>query len=52
MLNKGKLLLAAAFAVAAVLVDFTSKMLSVVSDGLFIGVAAFLVWQVLKSPRR
>ncbi len=52
MLRNGKLLLAAVFAVLAILVDFTSKILSVVSDGLLISVAAFLVWQVVRSPKK
>ena len=49
MLNNGKLLLAAIFAVLAILVDFTSKLLSVAADGVLIGVAGFLVWQVLRG---
>lgn len=49
MLNKGKLTLAALFGVLAILVDFTSKLLSVAADGILIGAAAFLVWQVVKK---
>ncbi len=52
MLNNGKLLLAALFAVLAIFVDFTSKMLSVVSDGILIGAAAFLVWQAVKGQKK
>lgn len=52
MLRNGKLLLAAFFAVLAVLVDFTSKILSVVSDGLLLSVAAFLVWQAVRSQKK
>lgn len=52
MLNNGKLLLAALFGVLAIFVDFTSKLMSVVSDGLLIGVAAFLVWQACKSQKK
>lgn len=52
MLRNGKLVLAGVFALLAVIVDFTSKLLSVVSDGLLIGVAAFLVFQVVKSPKK
>jgi ABC-type nickel/cobalt efflux system permease component RcnA len=52
MLRNGKLLLAAVFALLAIFVDFTSKLLSVVSDGLLIGVAGFLIYQVVKSPKK
>jgi len=52
MLHNGKLLLAALFAVLAIFVDFTSKLLSVVSDGVLIGAAAFLVWQFVKGQKK
>ena len=52
MLNNGKLLLAAVFAVLAIFVDFTSKLFSVVSDGILIGAAAFLVWQFVKGQKK
>lgn len=51
-LNNGKLLLAALFAVLAIFVDFTSKVFSVVSDGILIGAAAFLVWQFVKGQKK
>lgn len=52
MLSNAKLLVAALFGVLAIFVDFTSKLLSVVSDGLLISVAAFLVWQALKGQKK
>ncbi len=47
--SKAKLGLAGVFALMAVFVDFTSKLLSVVSDGVLIGVAAYLVWQATRK---
>jgi len=52
MASKAKLALAGGFALLAVFVDFTSKLLSVVSDGLLLAVAAYLVFQVVRSPKK
>lgn len=52
MLSNAKLILAAVFGLLAVFVDFTSKLLSVVSDGLLIGVAALLVWQAFREVKK
>jgi hypothetical protein len=48
MLNL-KLLLVAALLVMSVLVDFTSMILSRVSDGILIGLAVYLAWPFINA---
>lgn len=50
--SKAKLGLAGVFALLAVFVDFTSKLLSVASDGILLAVAAYLVYQVVRLPKK
>ena len=49
MFKHPKIFLALAFMLLSVLVDFTSTILSVVSDGLLIGVAGYLIYLALKE---
>ena len=49
MFKHPKIVLALAFMLLSVLVDFTSTILSVVSDGLLIGVAGYLLYLALKE---
>lgn len=49
MFNNPKVALALAFMLLSVLVDFTSTILSVVSDGLLIGAAGYLLHLAFKE---
>ena len=49
MFKHPKIFLALAFMLLSVLVDFTSTILSVVSDGLLIGVAGYLLYLALNE---
>ena len=49
MFKHPQIFLALAFMLLSVLVDFTSTILSVVSDGLLIGVAGYLIYLALKE---
>lgn len=46
---KFRLLVAAALLLLSVLVDFTSKILSVASDGVLVGLAVFIAWPFIKA---
>lgn len=48
MVIKARLILALVFLVLSVLVDFTSTILSVLSDGALVAVAVTLVWPIFK----
>jgi len=50
MFSNPKVALALAFMLLSVLVDFTSTILSIASDGLLIGTAIFLLNQVFEQP--
>lgn len=52
MVIKARLILALVFLVLSVLVDFTSTILSVLSDGALVAVAVTLVWPILKTASK
>lgn len=47
-MSKFRLLVAALLLAMAVLVDFSSRLLSVTSDALLIGIAVYLAWPFVK----
>lgn len=49
ILSEFRLLIGVLFLILSVCVDFTSKFLSVLSDGLIIGAAAFVLYPIIKS---
>jgi hypothetical protein len=51
MFSHPKVMLAVAFMMMSVAVDFTSTILSMASDGLLIGAAVFLIHQELSSKK-
>ncbi|EGN8894211.1 TPA: DUF3927 domain-containing protein [Escherichia coli] len=52
MVIKVRLILALVFLVLSVLVDFTSTILSVLSDGALVAVAVTLVWPIFKPASK
>lgn len=47
-MSRFRLIVAALLLLLAVLVDFGSRLLSVTSDGLLVGLAVFIAWPMLK----
>lgn len=43
---------AAALLVLSVVVDFTSKLLSVASDGVLVGLAIYMIWPIIKPSKK
>lgn len=52
MASKARIAIAIGFLLLSVLVDFTSTILSVLSDGALVAVAVTLVWPILKQLLR
>ncbi|WP_338301117.1 DUF3927 family protein [Escherichia coli] len=52
MASKARITIAIGFLLLSVLVDFTSTILSVLSDGALVAVAVTLVWPILKTASK
>ncbi|MEJ3016256.1 DUF3927 family protein [Escherichia coli] len=50
--SKARIAIAIGFLLLSVLVDFTSTILSVLSDGALVAVAVTLVWPILKTASK
>ncbi|EGX7957894.1 DUF3927 family protein [Salmonella enterica] len=52
MASKARIAIAIGFLLLSVLVDFTSTILSVLSDGALVAVAVTLVWPIFKTASK
>ncbi|MCY1698642.1 DUF3927 family protein [Lelliottia sp. SL45] len=51
MINQARLVLAALLLALVVMVDFTSKLMSVLADGVLVAMVVIVMWPLVKSEK-
>ena len=51
MINQAKLVLVALLLALVVMVDFTSKLMSVLADGVLVAMVVIVIWPLFKPDR-